>query len=208
MDICAFLGFATKKIILKDVYLKRFSLDEKALLELLDGKTVAIVGNARRLGKQAYGADIEAHQIVVRLNDAPMVSYASHGSKTDWLAVAKKTPSKILLERQPSVLLWMPTKRKRLNWTMISFSGFFLNDVRRNHRLRQELNAPPSVGCMTIDLIKRSNASKISLYGFDFFQSKSLSGTRTREQVPHDFLAESCLVRSLLANDQRFRLYE
>lgn len=40
------------------------------------------------------------------------------------------------------------------------------------------------------DLLARSTATKITLYGFDFFASLSLSGRRTSAQVPHNFQAE------------------
>ena len=46
----------------------------------------------------------------------------------------------------------------------------------------------------------------VSLYGFDFFASLSLSGSRTAAQVPHDFGGERSYVEALLAQDPRFRL--
>ena len=59
---------------------------------------------------------------------------------------------------------------------------------------------------MMIDLLARSPAAKITLYGFDFFTSLSLSGSRTAAQVPHDFAAERAFVDALLARDPRFSL--
>ena len=59
---------------------------------------------------------------------------------------------------------------------------------------------------MLIDLLARSGAAEVALYGFDFFASLSLSGTRTAAQVPHDFAAERAFVTALIAQDPRFRL--
>jgi hypothetical protein len=74
------------------------------------------------------------------------------------------------------------------------------------HRLQSGLGAPPSTGLMMIDLLARSNAREIGLYGFDFFNSLSLSGRRTAAQVPHDFAAERRFVEALMTEDPRFRL--
>jgi hypothetical protein len=198
------LLFQARKVLYGDRFLSLFSINEDDLLAALDGKTVAIVGNSRGLGNQTLGSSIDAHDVVVRLNDAPMRSQSSHGGRTDWIAVAKKISEKTLLDRAPKLLLWMPTKRKRLNWRMATFPKFYLNRPDRNRNLKAKLGAPPSVGCMAIDLVQRSNADKISLYGFDFFASRSLSGRRTADQVPHDFDAERKMVETLLASDRRF----
>ena len=135
-----------------------------------------------------------------------MTSQISHGSRTDWMAVAKKISDKTLVAREPKLLLWMPTRRKRLTLRMATFSQFYLNNPEHNQQLKGELGAPPSVGCMVIDLVRRSGANKVCLFGFDFFASRSLSGRRTAEQVPHDFEAEKKMVETLLGTDKRFYL--
>ena len=200
------LAFRLRKVLYGDRFLAKFSISEDDVFAALEGRSVAIVGNSRGLGKQALGSSIDANDIIIRLNDAPITSLSSHGSRTDWMAAAKKISEKTLLGRAPKLLLWMPTKRKRLNWRMATFPKFFLNRTDRNQQLRAKLGAPPSVGCMVIDLVQRSNADKISLYGFDFFASRSLSGHRTADQVPHDFDAERKMVEALLASDRRFHL--
>jgi hypothetical protein len=63
---------------------------------------------------------------------------------------------------------------------------------------------PPTTGLMMIDLLASSHATKITLYGFDFFASLSVSGRRTAAQVPHNFQAERAYVTALLARDSRF----
>jgi hypothetical protein len=59
---------------------------------------------------------------------------------------------------------------------------------------------------MMIDLLTRSAASSVTLYGFDFFASQSLTGSRTALQVPHDFRSERGFVQALIARDPRFTL--
>ena len=59
---------------------------------------------------------------------------------------------------------------------------------------------------MMIDLCLRSRLSRLDLFGFDFFASRSLSGRRTAEQVPHDFGSEARWVRALMDTDPRLHL--
>lgn len=200
------IAFRIRKALFGDQYLSRFSVPEAELLSWLDGKTVALVGNSRGLSAQALGTSIDDHDIVIRLNDAPIVAPKSHGSRTDWLVVAKTVSPKVLEERSPTVLLWMPAKRKRLTWGMMTFDKFHLGNSELNGMLRNKLGAPSSVGCLAIFLVQKSRALNVDLYGFDFFASRSLSGSRTKGQVPHDFDAEKHLVLGLLKEDSRFKL--
>ena len=59
---------------------------------------------------------------------------------------------------------------------------------------------------MLIDLCLRSELASLTLYGFDFFASLSLSGRRNAAQVPHDFAAEGAWVADLLRQDHRLTL--
>lgn len=173
---------------------------------ILSGKSVALVGNARRLGSSGQGAEIDSADLVIRINSAPMPSPESHGSRTDILALAVKLSTNDLERIRPSRIFWMSHKRKRLTWSVASTAGFFLPSLRDFHALKEILGAPPSTGLMTIDQLSRSQARSIALYGFDFFASLSLSGHRTAAQVPHNFVAEQQFVDSLLVKDPRFRL--
>ena len=62
-------------------------------------------------------------------------------------------------------------------------------------------------GAMLIELLLHSDLARLDLYGFDFFASKSLSGSRSAEQVPHDFDAEAAWVEGLLQSDPRLHLH-
>jgi hypothetical protein len=196
-------------------YLARTLRNEKALAGLglpmafvlneLQG-TLALVGNAQSLGTTAQGAAIDAADLVIRLNRAPMPEARSHGTRIDVLACATSLKPTHLHQLNPKFLLWMSPKRKRLSWAMATHKGFALPPLDTYQRLKAQLNAPPTTGLMMIDLLARSPATKITLYGFDFFASLSLSGRRTAAQVPHNFQAERAFVSALLARDPRFCL--
>ncbi|WP_204114832.1 glycosyltransferase family 29 protein [Shimia biformata] len=172
----------------------------------LTGKRVALIGNARSLSQGGFGPRIDAHDLVIRINNAPIPDTATHGARTDWMAMSMPAPRDIIAARAPSRLLWMTRKRKRLPWGLVSDQRFFLNPVENVTRLRSELGAPPTTGAMLIDLLVRSDATEISLFGFDFFKSLSLSGNRTAAQVKHDFTSEADWVARLIETDPRLKL--
>lgn len=200
------LGFLIARTLRRDAPLATMSLPQIAVLAAFAGKSVALVGNSRALAQAKLGAQIDAADIVIRINRAPMPSAASHGSRTDVLALATNIGPETLARLAPVMTLWMSPKRKRLSYAIATRRGFALHPLADYQRLMSGLGAPPTTGLMMIDLLARSPARSITLYGFDFFTSMSLTGSRTAGQVPHDFTAERRLVESLCARDPRIAL--
>jgi len=199
-------SFTLRKWLQGEPFLQSLTSSRDDLQAGLVGKTVAIVGNARSLSEQSFGAAIDQADIVIRMHSAPLPSVKSHGSKTDWLALAMPVAEGLISERKPERLLWMAKKRKRLRYRFVVRHGFYLHPVAEWERMRKQLSAPPTTGLMLIDLVACSQAAKIELYGFDFFASLSLSGRRRADQVPHDFTAEKACVEQLLKTDNRITL--
>ncbi|MEM1373802.1 MAG: glycosyltransferase family 29 protein [Pseudomonadota bacterium] len=193
-------------------YLARLRRDEAALarysspLPLLDGRHVALVGNARKLGELGFGAEIDASDLIVRMNSAPLPDPSSHGTRTDWHATSIPLSRDVLRARGARRVLWMTPKRKRLPYHIATSEGFYLHPATEPARLHKTLGARPSTGAMLIDLLARTDARSITLYGFDFFASLSLSGRREAAQTPHDFDAERIWAEALMARDARITL--
>ncbi|WP_045387860.1 glycosyltransferase family 29 protein [Falsirhodobacter sp. alg1] len=200
------LGFLWARLMRQEAPLSALSVPEDALMQALAGRSVALVGNARGLAQTQFGPQIDSADLVIRINRAPMPDPASHGRRTDWLALAVRPDERLMERLHPSRVLWMSPKRKRLPWNIASTEGFYLYPLQQANRLRAALNAPPTTGAMLIDMLERSGAARIDLYGFDFFATLSLSGRRTADQVPHDFTSEGDWVRGICARDTRFRL--
>ncbi|MEN8888900.1 MAG: glycosyltransferase family 29 protein [Celeribacter marinus] len=191
-----------------DAQLARGTLHPSELHDLLRGKTIAIVGNARALSHGAFGQEIDAADIVIRINRAPCPAEISHGMRTDWLATSIPLQASVLNAHDPSLILWMTSKRKRLPKRFLKRGlGFYLNRKDDRSALAARMNSAPTTGAMLIDLIAKSPAAQIDLYGFDFFSSLSLSGRRTADDVPHDFDAEALFVNGLCADDERITLH-
>lgn len=182
-------------------------MSERMLSHLLNGKSVALVGNAVSLREKAYGTAIDANDIVIRCNRAPIITTRSHGARTDWIATSIDIPEDVPRERGAHLILWMSPKLKRLPSWLFRWPQVFMNTRAGHQRLADQLGSRPSTGAMVIDLLVRSNCRSVELYGFDFFSGLSLSGVHTRETTPHDFGSEEVWVQQLLEMDKRFSLH-
>lgn len=200
------LGFLVARALRIEAVLQGLSVPEQEVMAQLAGRSVALVGNARSLAEGRRGREIDTADVVIRINRAPMPAAASHGTRTDILALATSISRQDMARLHPGRLLWMSHKRKRLPYAVATSPGFHMPDTGHFGRLKTCLGAPPTTGLMLIDLLARSAAQEVRLYGFDFFASLSLSGRRTAAQVPHDFAAEKAFVDALLAADPRFHL--
>lgn len=200
------LKFYLDRLLGNERGLQAHSRPEAEIMGLLAGRSVALVGNARALSDGTCGAQIEACDIVFRLKRAPIPSPVSHGVRTDWLATSMPITPELVAEKNPKVVLWLSRKRKRLPYFLARDPRFYLDDQAHALRLKARLGAPASLGALAIDLLVRSQAREIVLFGFDFFASNSLSTSRTADQVKHDFAAEARWVEGLMATDPRLRL--
>ncbi|WP_406736016.1 glycosyltransferase family 29 protein [Thioclava sp. GXIMD4215] len=196
-------GFYLARLLRQEAPLAAMSVAQADLLAGLAGKSVALVGNARSLAETRHGAEIDAQDVVVRINRAPMPSVASHGTRTDWLALATRLGAQDRARIGAGRYLWMSHKRKRLDWQTATSHGFYLHPLADYADLQSRLGAQPTTGAMMIDLLLRSDLRQLTLYGFDFFASLSLSGSRSAKDVPHDFTSEADFVAGLMAQDNR-----
>ena len=200
------LGFLIARLARNEDALQRLSTPGSDVMAQLAGRSVALVGNARSLAEGRRGAQIDAADLVIRINRAPMPGPESHGTRCDILALATRIAPADLHRLRPGRILWMSHKRKRLSHAIAHSPGFHMPDLAHFRRLSRDLGAPPTTGLMLIDLLARSDVAEVRLYGFDFFASLSLSGRRGAADVPHDFAAERAWVEALLTRDPRFRL--
>ncbi|MBD3787772.1 MAG: glycosyltransferase family 29 protein [Sphingomonadales bacterium] len=199
-------GFYLARSLRREAPLAALSVPQETLLAAAAGKRVALVGNARALAETDFGAEIDAADLVIRINRAPMPSPQSHGTRTDWLGLAVRLGTADRARIGAGRYLWMSPKRKRLDHATATSPGFYLHPRADYAALAARLAAPPTTGAMLIDLMARADLTSLTLYGFDFFASLSLSGRRSAEQVPHDFTSEADWAAALMARDSRITL--
>jgi len=178
------------------------------LLHMIDGKRVAVVGNATGLADQTHGAKIDSHDIVVRFNKMPIVSAASHGLRTDWLVTHVAVSRKFFERRGASTVIWLGNDHKLIpGWTILKAPTFVWIKDRELANLTRTLDAPPTAGTVLIDLLAKSSAAEISLFGFDFMHSGTLSTWHPTAEAAYDFDGEARYVRQLVQEMDRFTVY-
>ena len=173
------------------------TIKEDRLAQQLRGKTVALVGNAVSMKHLAQGPLIDACDVVVRLNRVPGAQPASHGVRTTWLALSEFPTEERLHELDPSLILWMTTKKRwrTLRLRLRRWRVYYYRNSEWQALAHQLGGARPSTGIMMLDLLVRLGGySKLSIFGFDFFASGSLSGRTPDAPGPHDFSRERQLV--------------
>jgi hypothetical protein len=172
------------------------------LMDYLDGKSVAIVGNAASLLDHAWGPSIDTHDVVVRMNRGVPVNLVAQGSKFDvWCFSIMKTHAETLKQAMPAFSVWMSPKCRDDYDGSIDVSFYPLEFW---HDLHRRLAARPSVGAMTVDLVSRSSARAVSVFGFDFKRSGTFYDP-SLHVGPHNYAAESRYILDLCAShDWRF----
>ncbi|MYM55000.1 glycosyltransferase family 29 protein [Thalassovita mangrovi] len=186
--------------------LAAFATPFAALADEVRGKSVALVGNARALADTQQGAQIDAADIVVRLNTAPGRTDASHGARTDWIFTSVRLPQEVLDDLTPARVFWASSKRKRLDYALARRPGFVLTPSALSQDLMGKLGSRPSTGMIATAALCALPFAQIRLHGFDFFSSLSLSGRRAAKDVPHDFDAERDLILQMAQDDPRLQV--
>lgn len=135
---------------------------------MFHGKDIALVGNAESLLKMGYGVLIDSHECVVRMNRVPTEDQrGALGSRTD-----------VYVYSDPSLNVLGG----------IDVHDFCIDGYDHTER--------PSSGMrMVYHIVKHTSYRSLTLYGFDFMSSVSLTSPN-RKSNPHDFIKEAEVIRS------------
>jgi len=154
-----------------------------SIQKFCNNKSIAIVGNSESLLNNTLGNKIDEHDIVVRINHAP--KYISKfpknvGTKTTIMSygISKlQFPQQISKICNPEYNLFLI----RCNGQITNYNQYscFKNPVHGTIEEYSKLSSQfgkfkPSTGACTINyFVNNINFSKLSLFGFDFFNSAS-----------------------------------
>ncbi len=175
-------------------------------------QTVALVGSAESLLWSEFGPDIDAHDVVVRLNQGAFAALQpeSTGVRTDYvfLTLTGGNP------RAKASFLWRASRVARRGVVLMSQKGrtlmrvdlsrFFLHYPSSwQDELIETLGHRPSTGAMAVDFLLRTLASadQLDLYGFDFFRTPDIAHGRNHV-VAHDPTAEEAYIRRVVAPER------
>lgn len=185
------------------------STDNLSLIELqsfLSGKSVAIVGNANSIFNDTLGAEIDAHDVVIRINYGYIKDPHAQGSKTTiWASSVALDEQDVQAQFAPLYAMWMTPRRRSLPEYSFAFRRkLFMHPIETWEALQQELGklgngqARPTTGAMLVNfVVKHCTPSRVRLYGFDFFKTKTFYEKRLPRNKPHDFHAEEIWAQTL-----------
>lgn len=169
---------------------------DERMRELIAGKSVAIVGNAKSLLATNHGPEIEAHDVIIRLNKGFVTAPASQGSRTDMVGLTPDLSEAETIERfQPATFLMLIPKmrhyrlfgRTAVRQTLFYKFRYWLSD-------RNLIGRRPSSGYMAISWLVRLRAARsINLYGFDFGATPTYYNPVGYE-TPHNYDRERDIV--------------
>lgn len=172
-------------------------INERGYFESLRGKTVALVGSAASIEGSGHGGDIEAADVVVRINygaPVPRRLHADAGARCDVLYhVLRDGPRELTVgeiellgEAAAMVVSTRPYGSARVRRFEPVAHGFPWSaaSVERG-RLRERLGCPPNAGAVALAHLLRSPARTVAVYGFDFYASGHWlgQGNETAEQA-------------------------
>ena len=177
--------------------LKLASRSSPRARELLAGRRVAIVGNAKSLFGKGQGAEIDGFDVVIRLNKGFVVDPDAQGSRTDMVGLTPElTESEIVDRFAPGhFLMLIPKMRHFLIFRPENVCRTLFYPFRWWLADRNLIGRRPSSGFMAISWMLRLGAAReVVLFGFDF----GATGTYYNPgdyQTPHDFGREGEIIR-------------
>ena len=145
----------------KGEMLKCFHYPELMGLESeINGKSVAIVGNAKSIFDTKYGNEIDGHDFVIRFNRGFIQDRESQGNKTSLLILACPLTDYEIKRFSPK---WVANRSE----SYTSNADFRINNYDR-WLLASSIGSQPSTGFIAVNICMYYKAGKIDLYGFDF----------------------------------------
>ncbi len=181
----------------RGLVLKLTRNSQKRVATTISGKSVAIVGNAQSLLSHSYGDEIDAHDVVIRINKGFVVNPVAQGTRTDIATVTPEmTEDEIDQRFSPKMILFLIPKLRHLrmkrphNLRKLAFYPLRYWMADRNHIGRR-----PSSGYMMVSyLLRLGVAREITLYGFDFGKTATYYNPEGYK-TPHNFAREGEIIQ-------------
>ncbi len=168
--------------------------------------TVALVGNASSLRSSTFGALIDSHDCVIRINQGAFVplNAQSTGVRTDvlFMTLPGYAWDKAWMygrgrSKASMVVAMSPKDRTFLGIDMAKLIPSY--PIEWHRELSETLDGRPSTGAMAVDLLRRtvSSIESVHMFGFDFWVTPT-TYTGISKPSPHNPAAEEQWVRQVL----------
>lgn len=184
--------------------------------KVLNGKNVAIVGNAQSLFNYDFGREIDSHEVIIRINRSASLCFTSryrtihktHGTKTTIWAFSFADTMKAVLSRNfinVNYLIQMNDRTKnkiehKFNFDAISSSDIMQLKERLNqYHTNKDVAYGPSTGLRVLDFVSKFQPQTVNVYGFDWKETptfydvkKSTRFTETKHNHNFDLEMRYC----------------
>jgi len=164
------------------------------MIDWFDDKTVAVVGNSMSLFNHEYGKEIDSHDLVVRMNKAPMVHTDTrtahiHGRRTDVWAmwnIDDYTEYMNKVGYKGKRFMVGPVKSRRYE-----YDADCVLPAKYTKMVKETVDIKtPSTGFFILYFLANDTRVKeVSVFGFDWKETMSWSDKSYRDRH-HDFLKE------------------
>lgn len=146
----------------------------------VDGKRVALVGNSEAILREANGSAIDGHELVIRINlGVPhrLRRPAAIGERTDIWATARYWERALPLDTRLAVWMKLTTLGAMELERFVNSNPHcpvILWPREFENQCREFVGADPSTGVRLLWWLRtQANPASVSLFGFDFWESKS-----------------------------------
>ena len=174
-------GYESENIKKASFVFKKLDENRKNKLfeKLIEGKTIAVVGNGPSEIGKGKGKEIDSHDIVIRFNNYRVEGFEQdYGSRTDvWIKCSSDDIKHEIKDDNIELIVYEPDYMHHmvidgyldvLNSKDISVDYFDFDD---HFVLRKKLNIFPSTGLVAIEkIMSKCNAASVDFYGFSFLQ--------------------------------------
>ena len=176
--------------------LKLTSRSNARMSAQLAGQSVAVVGNAKSLFAAELGAQIDRHDIIIRLNKGFVQVPAAQGTRTDMVGLTPElSEGEVSAHFAPRhMLMLIPKMRHYRIFSRENVQNTLFYPFRWWLADRNLIGRRPSSGFMAISwLVRLGVAREIVLYGFDFGQTPTYYNP-VGYKTPHNFAREGQII--------------
>jgi len=193
------------KNVLRETNLYLHAVNINTVYKMFRGKSVAIVGNAQSLFDYKFGAEIDTHDVVIRMNMGYKIKQSeSQGVKTSILTVCDNIKLNKLYEDKPEFRFLCLIGNEIVKYSLPRYpfkNKFFVYPKKVCMQLKKTLDGNyPSSGAQMIFFVLLSGVKKIDLYGFDFLKTHTFYAEERTFPIPHDFNKEEDWALELTRN--------
>jgi hypothetical protein len=185
---------------IKKIRSEQFAYTSLAHLRpLLDGKVIAVVGNAESIFGSGHGPEIDACDTVLRFNFGFVRQPQDQGSRSDIVGVSGRLNPETIYTGFPGARIWWLTARREM-----MRAGFLrhVDEIAITPQysytsLKPILGSNPSSGLIAlVALLEHFKPTKVLVFGFDWKETPTFYNAKTGR---HNWQGEREIVVRLAA---------